>query len=62
MFVAMAAIDRPVNSVMATDSVTMTSVPPRPTLPTTHGKRRNMMTPRIVSMLCMNTPWNVPKS
>lgn len=61
MFVAIAAINRPVSSVMATDNVTIRSVAGRPTLPRTHGRRRNMMTPRIVRTLGMNTPLNVPK-
>ncbi len=54
-------IDSPVINVMATESVTIRTVPARPTLPRTHGRRRNMMTPRMVRMLGRYTPLNVPK-
>ena len=60
MFVAIAAIERPVSAVMTTESVTIRMVPISPTLPSTQGKRRNMMTPRIVRRLGRNTPLKVP--
>ena len=54
-------IDNPVRNVIALESVTITSVDTRPTDPSTQPKRRYMTTPMIVSMLGVNTPWNVPK-
>jgi hypothetical protein len=56
----MDAIDREVRKVMLVDSVTIMRVPIRPTFPTTHPKRRYMITPRIVRIEGVNTPPKVP--
>ncbi|MNC99042.1 hypothetical protein D3C83_171940 [compost metagenome] len=40
--------------------VMMRMVAPRPTCPSTHPMRRYMTTPRIVRMLGVKTPLNVP--
>ena len=56
----MADTESVVRNVIAVASVTIASAPIRPTLPTTHPKRRYMMTPRIVRIDGVNTPPNVP--
>jgi hypothetical protein len=61
MLVAIAEIDSAVTNVMNVDTVTISTVCARPTLPRTHGRRRYMITPRIVRMLGVNTPLKVPK-
>ncbi|MEJ2503387.1 MAG: hypothetical protein P8177_08760 [Gemmatimonadota bacterium] len=50
----------PVRKVIDVASVTITSAPSSPTLPTTHPKRRYMITPRMVRIDGVNTPPNVP--
>ncbi len=60
MFVASAEIDSPVRNVIALPIVTMASDCAIPTLPSIQPKRRYITTPMIVSMLGVNTPWNVP--
>ena len=55
----MDAIDSEVRKVMDVPKVTMISVPISPTLPTTHPKRKYMITPSMVRMEGVNTPPNV---
>lgn len=62
MFVASAESDSPVRKVIEVAIVTINSVPANPTLPSTQPKRRYMITPRIVRMLGVNTPLNVPNA
>ncbi len=50
----------PVLMLMTWETAMMPSATYRPPLPTTHGRRRYMMTPRIVRMLGVKTPPNVP--
>lgn len=54
--VAMDAIESAVRKVMDVPSVTMASVPRSPTLPTTHPKRRYIITPTTVRMDGVKTP------
>jgi hypothetical protein len=61
MLVASADIDKAVKKVINEDKVTIIRVGTKPTFPITHPKRRYMITPRIVRMLGVNTPLNVPK-
>ena len=49
-------------SVITTESTTMASAPATPALPTTQGCRMYMMTPRMVSVVGVNTPAKVPKA
>jgi hypothetical protein len=56
----MALIERAVSSVIDTEIETMSRVAGRPTLPTTHGRRKYIITPRIVSRLGVKTPLKVP--
>jgi hypothetical protein len=53
-------MERLVRNVIELARVTMTSVRGRPTLPSTQPRRRYMMTPRMVRMLGVKTPLNVP--
>jgi hypothetical protein len=55
----MAEIENAVSRVMLVARVTMRSVPPRPTCPTTQPNLRYIMTPRIVSNDGVKTPANV---
>jgi hypothetical protein len=55
----MEAMDKEVRKVMLVDMVTMMKVPSNPTFPTTHPKRRYMITPNMVRMEGVNTPSNV---
>ena len=61
MLVAMEAMDRPVMNVMAVAPPKIAKAFHRPAKPTTVLNRRNMITPRIVSRLGVNTPPKVPK-
>ena len=47
--------------VMVTESMTIMIAPITPALPTTHGSRMNMITLRMVKVVGVNTPENVPK-
>lgn len=53
---AMDAIESAVRKVMDVPSVTIDSVPSKPTLPTTHPKRRYIITPTTVRMEGVKTP------
>ena len=57
----MAESDRLVRVVMILAARTIASACNKPAWPTTWPKRRNMITPRIVSVQGVNTPANVPK-
>ena len=57
--VAMDAMDSEVRKVMDVPKVTMINVPISPTLPTTHPKRKYMITPSTVRMEGVKTPPNV---
>lgn len=61
VFVAIAESESAVSVVIAFDATTMASAVHRPAFPTTWPKRRNMMTPRIVSVQGVKTPPKVPK-
>ena len=52
-------MERAVKNVIDVESVTIKKVPLSPTFPTTHPKRRYMMTPSIVRIDGVNTPPNV---
>jgi len=52
-------MDSEVRNVIDVERVTINNVPTSPTLPTTHPKRRYIITPRMVSMDGVNTPPNV---
>ena len=56
----MAESDSVVSVVMALAASTINSALKMPALPTTSPKRRNMITPRIVSTQGVNTPPKVP--
>lgn len=57
----MDAMDSAVRKVIEVPRVTIASVPRRPTLPTTHPKRRYIITPNTVSMDGVKTPPKVFK-
>ena len=59
--VAIDAMEREVKKVMEVANVTMINVPIKPTLPTTHPKRKYMITPNTVSIEGVNTPPKVFK-
>jgi len=54
--VDIAAIESEVKKVIEVAKVTISSVHKKPTLPTTHPKRRYIITPRIVSIEGVKTP------
>ena len=54
-------MESPVRNVIEVARVTMTRVPPQPTLATTQPKRRYMITPKIVRIEGVYTPPKVPK-
>jgi len=54
--VEIAAIESDVKKVINVDKVTIRRVPKRPTFPTTHPKRKYIITPRIVSIDGVKTP------
>ena len=56
---AMDAMDSEVRKVIEVAKVTIISVPISPTLPTTHPKRKYIITPKTVRMEGVNTPPNV---
>jgi len=60
IFVANAETERPVRKVTELETVTITSVKASPTCPSTQPVRKYMITPRIVKILGVNTPLNVP--
>ena len=53
---AIDAMESAVRKVIDVPSVTIASVPRRPTLPTTHPKRRYIITPTMVRMEGVKTP------
>ena len=57
---AIEAIESPVKKVMAVAMVTISKVPAKPTWPTTHPKRRYIITPKMVRIEGVNTPPKVP--
>ena len=50
-----------VASVIATDNKIIAKAPKTPAFPTTHGCRIYMITPKMVKVVGVNTPANVPK-
>jgi hypothetical protein len=54
-------IERPVHSVTDLASTIINTAPRKPAFPTTHPRRKYMITPRIVSTSGVKTPPNVPK-
>ena len=52
----MDAMESDVRKVMSVPRVTITSVPISPTLPTTHPKRKYMITPKTVRIEGVKTP------
>jgi hypothetical protein len=62
MFVEIDEIDRPVIKVMALAPARISNAFQSPAWPTTVLNRRNMMTPRMVSRLGVNTPPKVPNA
>jgi hypothetical protein len=60
VLVAIAEIESPVRVVMSLAHSTMMMASRIPDSPTTWPKRRNMITPRIVSVLGVKTPPKVP--
>lgn len=56
ILVTMDDMDNAVNNVIAVANVMMPIAPTTPALPTTHGPRRYIMTPRMVSRVGVKTP------
>jgi hypothetical protein len=54
-------MERDVKKVMLVERVTIIRVPSKPTLPTTHPKRRYIITPKMVKIEGVKTPLKVPK-
>jgi len=61
VFVAIADRQSAVMKVMPLARATTSNVLVRPTWPRTHPKRKYMMTPRMVKMVGVNTPRNMPR-
>ena len=60
IFVVIDAIERPVHIVIDFANKIMITAPIKPALPTTHPKRRYIITPRMVKTSGVKTPANVP--
>ena len=61
MFVTIEAIESPVDTVTTLAKRIINRAPPKPAFPTTHPRRKYIIAPRIVNIVGVKTPSNVPK-
>ena len=61
IFVVMEDMERAVARVITKERVIISQAPNNPAFPTTHPRRRYIITPRMVKIEGVNTPPNVPK-